>query len=211
MIPNVTDELRNQSLKYHLIQTLFCSRPLRIFHCGSWVFQSFNFLAFDSGEVWLSIIRSSRPEVFCKKDALKNFLKFTGKYLCQSLFSNKFAGLRLLAKYVENFLPKRWYKQNNFFYFTDGWNSYFKWLINNYVTLKSPFFNTSPPFSHTSHHHASSRMITRLPLCYVTTNTDTPFIIFSLFWRWKKNPKIRILPWHIHSCFKQLSQIVRFK
>ena len=145
MIPNVTDELRNQSLKYHLIQTLFCSRPLRIFHCGSWVFQSFNFLAFDSGEVWLSIIRSSRPEVFCKKDALKNFLKFTGKYLCQSLFSNKFAGLRLLAKYVENFLPKRWYKQNNFFYFTDGWNSYFKWLINNYVTLNSPFFNTSPP------------------------------------------------------------------
>ena len=145
MIPNVTDDLRNQSLKYHSIQTLFYSRTLRIFHCGSWVFQSFNFLALDSSEVWLSIIRSSRPEVFCKKDAHKNFLKFTGKYLCQSLFSNKFAGLRLLAKYVENFLPKRWYKQNNFFYFTDGWNSYFKGLINNYITLKFPFFNTPPP------------------------------------------------------------------
>ena len=27
-----------------------------------------------------------------KKDALKNFAKFTGKHLCQSLFFNKVAG-----------------------------------------------------------------------------------------------------------------------
>ena len=34
--------------------------------------------------------RSSRPEVFCKKKGvLKNFTKFTGKHLCQSLFFNK--------------------------------------------------------------------------------------------------------------------------
>ena len=33
-------------------------------------------------------------EVFCKKAVLKNFAKFTGKYLCQSLFLNKVAGLR---------------------------------------------------------------------------------------------------------------------
>ena len=38
--------------------------------------------------------RTSRPEVFCKKDVLKNFAKFTGKHLCQSLFFNKVAGLR---------------------------------------------------------------------------------------------------------------------
>ena len=38
--------------------------------------------------------RSSRPEVFCKKDVLKNFAKFTGKHRCQSLFSNKVAGFR---------------------------------------------------------------------------------------------------------------------
>ena len=25
------------------------------------------------------------PEVFCKKGVLRNFAKFTGKYLCQSL------------------------------------------------------------------------------------------------------------------------------
>ena len=38
--------------------------------------------------------RSSHPEVFCKKDVLKNFAKFTGKHLRQSLFFNKVAGLR---------------------------------------------------------------------------------------------------------------------
>ena len=35
--------------------------------------------------------RSSRPEVFCEKDFLRNFTKFTGKHLCQSLFFNKVA------------------------------------------------------------------------------------------------------------------------
>ena len=38
--------------------------------------------------------RSSRPEVFCEKSVLRNFTKFTGKRLCQSLFPNKIAGLR---------------------------------------------------------------------------------------------------------------------
>ena len=38
--------------------------------------------------------RSSRPEVFCIKGVLRNFTKFTGKRLCQSLFFNKVAGLR---------------------------------------------------------------------------------------------------------------------
>ena len=36
--------------------------------------------------------RSSCPEVFCKKDVLRNFAKFTGKHLCQSLYFNKVAG-----------------------------------------------------------------------------------------------------------------------
>ena len=36
--------------------------------------------------------RSSRPEVFCKNGVLRNFAKFTGKHLCQSLFFNKVAG-----------------------------------------------------------------------------------------------------------------------
>ena len=41
-----------------------------------------------------NIIRSSRPEVFCKTGVLRNFAKFTGKHLCQTLFFNKVAGLR---------------------------------------------------------------------------------------------------------------------
>ena len=33
--------------------------------------------------------RSSHPEGFCIKGVLRNFAKFTGKHLCQSLFFNK--------------------------------------------------------------------------------------------------------------------------
>ena len=33
--------------------------------------------------------RSNRPEKFCKKGVLRNFAKFTGKHVCQSLFFNK--------------------------------------------------------------------------------------------------------------------------
>ena len=39
-------------------------------------------------------IQKQPSEVFCKKDVLRNFTKFTGKYLCHSLFFNKVAGLR---------------------------------------------------------------------------------------------------------------------
>ena len=38
------------------------------------------------------MFRSSRPLVFCKIDVLRNFVKFTGKHLCQSHFLN---GLQL--------------------------------------------------------------------------------------------------------------------
>ena len=38
-----------------------------------------------------TFMRSSRPDVFCKKGALRDFAKFTGKHLCQSLYFNKVA------------------------------------------------------------------------------------------------------------------------
>ena len=44
---------------------------------------------FDS-HLWF---QKQPPEVFCKKDVLRNFAKLTGKHLYQILFFNKFAGL----------------------------------------------------------------------------------------------------------------------
>ena len=45
------------------------------------------FIGIDS-ENWFSVRigRSSQPREFYEKGVLKNFAKFTGKYLCQSLF-----------------------------------------------------------------------------------------------------------------------------
>ena len=39
--------------------------------------------------------RSSRPEMFCKKGVLRNYTKFTGTHLCQSLFFNEVEGFGL--------------------------------------------------------------------------------------------------------------------
>ena len=54
--------------------------------------------------------RSSRRNVFCKKGVLRNFAKFPGKHLCQSLFFNKVAGLGLQlyensGGYIGKFTP----------------------------------------------------------------------------------------------------------
>ena len=50
---------------------------------------------FSGIKLWSSKkIRSSRPEVFCKKAVLKSFTKFTEKHLFEILFVNKVAGLR---------------------------------------------------------------------------------------------------------------------
>ena len=43
------------------------------------------------------LFRSSHTGVLCKKVVLRNFAKFTGKHLCQSLYFNKVASLRLLT------------------------------------------------------------------------------------------------------------------
>ena len=61
-------------------------------------FQKSTGLTIFSKKYWSDCERgyvgSSRPEVLCKKGVLKNFTKFTGKHLCQSLLFNKIAGLR---------------------------------------------------------------------------------------------------------------------
>ena len=49
----------------------------------------------------ISSLRSSRPEVFCKKGVLRKFAKFLGKHQRQSLFFNKVAGLHVnFAKFL---------------------------------------------------------------------------------------------------------------
>ena len=50
--------------------------------------------------------RSSHQSYFIKKGVLRNFKKFTGKHLCQSLFFNKVAGLK-----PETLLKKRLWQQ----------------------------------------------------------------------------------------------------
>ena len=39
------------------------------------------------------LLEATTGGVFCKKGILRNFAKFTGKHLCQSLFFNKVAGV----------------------------------------------------------------------------------------------------------------------
>ena len=54
---------------------------------------------------------TTRSSWFCKKGLLKNFTKFTGKHLCQSLFYNKAAGLRP-ATLLKKRLWHRWFPVN---------------------------------------------------------------------------------------------------
>ena len=46
-----------------------------------------------------------RPELLCKKGVLRDFTKFAGKYLCQSLFFNKVAGLSLKKSFWHRRFP----------------------------------------------------------------------------------------------------------
>ena len=55
----------------------------------------------------LGVISNSRPEVFCRKDVVRNFIIFTGKPQCQSLIFNKVAGLRPATLFKKNFVKFR--------------------------------------------------------------------------------------------------------
>ena len=55
--------------------------------------------------------RSSHPEVFRKKGALKDLEKFIGKHLCWSLFFNKVARLRP-ATLLKKWLQHRCFREN---------------------------------------------------------------------------------------------------
>ena len=50
----------------------------------------------------LLVIQKQLSGGVLQKGALKNFIKFTGKQLCKSLFFNKVAGLKLAILLKEN-------------------------------------------------------------------------------------------------------------
>ena len=54
-------------------------------------------------DTYIGMFRSSRPEVFCKKNVLRNFTKFTGKHVRQGLFLNKAAALKLATLLKKRF------------------------------------------------------------------------------------------------------------
>ena len=64
----------------------------------------------------INVVRSIRPEVFFKIGVLENFANFTGKHLCQSLFSNKVAGLRPITLFKKR----------------DSGTSVFLWVLRNF-------------------------------------------------------------------------------
>ena len=68
---------------YKIFKTTFFEEHLRTAVSATWKIlqMKMNKVSFDS--------RSSHQRCSIKKGALKNFAKFTGKHLCQSLFFNK--------------------------------------------------------------------------------------------------------------------------
>ena len=92
-------------------------------------------------------IQNQSPGCSVKKGVLKNFTKFTGKHLCQSLFFNKVAGLRpatLLKRDsgADVFSCEFWEIFKNTIFIEHLWMTayvYSKWVIN----LENFSFNSS--------------------------------------------------------------------
>ena len=81
--------------------------------------------------------------MFCKKDVLRNFTKFTGNRLCQSLFFNKVAGLRPVS--FVKFLRTPFYIEHLWWlllYFA------FSWIELSYVKQMLSYFRCKTAFIH---------------------------------------------------------------
>ena len=55
---------------------------------------------------WNTSLQKQPPEVFYKKGFLTNFVKFTGKHLCQSLFFNKLHAWGVFLRILRNFFTE---------------------------------------------------------------------------------------------------------
>ena len=74
-------------------------------------------------------VRSSRPEVFCKKGVLRNFAKFTGKHLCQSLFFNEVTSLSPAILLKKRFWHRRFPVNLAKFLRTPFLTEHLRWLL----------------------------------------------------------------------------------
>ena len=87
------------------------------------------------------LCRSSRPEVFCKKDVLRNFAKFTRNYLYQRLFKKETLAQAFSYEFCE-------ISKNTFFIEHHWWLLLFMWPsignlnIFNTLNLKQVFWKT---------------------------------------------------------------------
>ena len=72
--------------------------------------KSFNFR--NSHVIFTHHFSSSRPEAFYKKGVPRNFAKFAGKHLCQSLCLNKVAGLRPVALFKQRLWHRYFFIDN---------------------------------------------------------------------------------------------------
>ena len=101
------------------------------------------------------LYRSSRQSCSMKKCVLRNFTKFTGKHLCQSLFFNKVAGLRLFSFLQDCFWFFLFYRTplDHCFLLYLNLNEYpflidLFWLISSLFTLFRWFSNSLSPSRH---------------------------------------------------------------
>ena len=84
----------------------------------------------------MRMIRRSRPEVFCKKGVLRNFAKFKGKHLCQSLFFNKVADLhRCFTVNFAKFLRTSFYKEHLWWLLLDNFRLFLIYVLQVNKTL----------------------------------------------------------------------------
>ena len=81
------------ALVHHLMDATIGAVLLVSFLLVFLVCNGIKFLNFSVKDIFKSIL-TYQLKVFCKNGVLRNFTKFTGKHMCQSLFFNKGAGLR---------------------------------------------------------------------------------------------------------------------
>ena len=93
-----------------------------------------------------NIYRSSRPEVFCKKGVLRNFVEFTGKHLCQNFFFNKVEGPKP-ATLLKKRPWHRWFPVNFVKFLRTALNiEHLWWLLLYLVSLVGKICNILPEY-----------------------------------------------------------------